>query len=49
MGPRFRPDYRQLRPLLDDHPEVPRLALTATADARTRADILASSAFRTTG
>jgi ATP-dependent DNA helicase RecQ len=40
-GHDFRPDYRQLRPLLDDHRDVPRLALTATADARTRADILA--------
>src|SRR4051812_15616077 len=40
-GHDFRPDYRQLRPLLDAHPDVPRLALTATADARTRADILA--------
>ena len=39
-GHDFRPDYRQLRPLLDEHFEVPRLALTATADARTRADIL---------
>jgi ATP-dependent DNA helicase RecQ len=40
-GHDFRPDYRQLRGLLDAHPDVPRLALTATADARTRADILA--------
>jgi len=39
-GHDFRPDYRKLRPLLDDHAEVPRLALTATADRRTRADIL---------
>jgi ATP-dependent DNA helicase RecQ len=40
-GHDFRPDYRQLRGLLDAHPNVPRLALTAPADARTRADILA--------
>ncbi|HZB69211.1 MAG TPA: RecQ family ATP-dependent DNA helicase, partial [Sphingomicrobium sp.] len=40
-GHDFRPDYRLLRPLLDSRPDVPRLALTATADARTRADILA--------
>jgi ATP-dependent DNA helicase RecQ len=39
-GHDFRPDYRALRPLLDQHREVPRLALTATADLRTRADIL---------
>ena len=38
-GHDFRPDYRQLRPLLDSFPAVPRLALTATADARTRADV----------
>jgi len=40
-GHDFRPDYRQLRPLLDTFGHVPRLALTATADAHTRADILA--------
>jgi len=40
-GHDFRPDYRLLRPLLDSFPHVPRLALTATADAHTRADILA--------
>ncbi|MFA9201501.1 MAG: DNA helicase RecQ [Cypionkella sp.] len=40
-GHDFRPDYRLLRPLLDAFPRVPRLALTATADAHTRADILA--------
>ena len=39
-GHDFRPDYRMLKGLLDDHPEVPRLALTATADRRTRADVL---------
>ncbi len=39
-GHDFRPDYRQLRPLLDAFADVPRLALTATADRRTQADIL---------
>jgi ATP-dependent DNA helicase RecQ len=39
-GHDFRPDYRLLRPLLDGLGEVPRLALTATADSQTRADIL---------
>ena len=39
-GHDFRPDYRLLRPLLDQFPDVPRLALTATADAHTREDIL---------
>jgi len=40
-GHDFRPDYRALRPLMDAFPQVPRLALTATADAQTRADVLA--------
>jgi ATP-dependent DNA helicase RecQ len=39
-GHDFRPDYRLLKPLLDAFPDVPRLALTATADKATRADIL---------
>ena len=39
-GHDFRPDYRLLKPLLDAFPDVPRLALTATADRHTRADIL---------
>ncbi|WP_296678473.1 DNA helicase RecQ [Novosphingobium sp.] len=39
-GHDFRPDYRLLRPLMDAFPVVPRLALTATADAHTRSDIL---------
>ncbi len=39
-GHDFRPDYRLLRPLLDAFQQVPRLALTATADRHTRADIL---------
>ncbi|MFA5988072.1 MAG: DNA helicase RecQ [Sphingomonas sp.] len=39
-GHDFRPDYRLLRPLFDRYAQTPRLALTATADAHTRADIL---------
>ena len=39
-GHDFRPDYRLLKGLLDAFPDVPRLALTATADRQTRADIL---------
>jgi ATP-dependent DNA helicase RecQ len=39
-GHDFRPDYRLLRPLLDSLRDVPRLALTATADEQTRKDIL---------
>ncbi|MCK0127232.1 DNA helicase RecQ [Erythrobacter sp. F6033] len=39
-GHDFRPDYRQLRPMLDRFEHVPRLALTATADETTRRDIL---------
>lgn len=39
-GHDFRPDYRQLGSLLQENGDIPRLALTATADARTRADIL---------
>ncbi|MCA3255800.1 MAG: ATP-dependent DNA helicase RecQ, partial [Alphaproteobacteria bacterium] len=39
-GHDFRPDYRKLRELCDRLPGVPRLGLTATADALTRKDIL---------
>jgi ATP-dependent DNA helicase RecQ len=38
-GHDFRPDYRLLGRLAEVFPGVPRLAVTATADARTRADI----------
>ncbi len=39
-GHDFRPEYRQLTVLHDCFPEVPRIALTATADAPTRAEII---------
>ncbi len=39
-GHDFRPDYRALREVLDAFPDIPRLALTATADETTRKDIL---------
>ena len=40
-GHDFRPEYRQLRILPERFPAVPRLALTATADERTRQEIVA--------
>ena len=39
-GHEFRPEYRGLACLPQQFPGVPRVALTATADPRTRADIL---------
>ncbi|WP_187972591.1 DNA helicase RecQ [Aquibium microcysteis] len=39
-GHDFRPSYRQLDAIVDLFPGTPRMALTATADAPTRAEIL---------
>lgn len=41
-GHDFRPDYRTLGRLAELFPGVPRVAVTATADARTREDIVRS-------
>lgn len=40
-GHDFRPSYRQLDALVRQFPDTPRMALTATADEPTRAEILA--------
>lgn len=39
-GHDFRPDYQQLKLLHQRYPTVPRIALTATADQRTRDEII---------
>ncbi len=40
-GHDFRPDYRLLHRLGEEFPDAPRIAVTATADQPTRADIIA--------
>ncbi|MBT8439136.1 MAG: DNA helicase RecQ [Gammaproteobacteria bacterium] len=39
-GHDFRPEYQQLKTLAERYPSVPRIALTATADSRTRKEII---------
>jgi len=41
-GHEFRPEYRELACLPERFPGVPRIALTATADPRTRRDIMSA-------
>jgi ATP-dependent DNA helicase RecQ len=46
-GHDFRPEYRQLKVLAERFPTVPRIALTATADERTRNEIVSELKLET--
>jgi len=46
-GHDFRPEFRQLRPLFDSVPKVPRMALTATATPQVQEDIVVGLGLRT--
>ncbi len=48
-GHDFRPEYRELRQLRQRYPQVPMLALTATATQRVRADIVEQLGLRKAG
>ncbi|MFZ2448749.1 MAG: DNA helicase RecQ [Syntrophobacteraceae bacterium] len=48
-GPDFRPEYRQLAQLRERMPRAVRIALTATATPRVRADIIKSLDFSDSG
>ena len=45
-GHDFRPEYRQLRPILDQAPKVPRMGLTATATPQVQDDICVQLGLR---
>ncbi|MEJ2101219.1 MAG: DNA helicase RecQ [Desulfobacterales bacterium] len=45
-GHDFRPEYLRISEVIDRFPDVPRIALTATADAVTRRDILSKLKLR---